>query len=603
MCGIGGAFHYRDGSYQSDRESLFRVRDAMASRGPDATGFWQSDTNSVCFVHRRLSIIDLSPKGAQPMVLGDEALCITFNGEIYNYRELRKELQDKGRRFRSGSDTEVILQMYAEYGPEMLAKLRGMFAFAIWDDKRKGLFLARDHLGIKPLYYSDDGKVLRFASQVKALLAGGNIDTSPEPAGHVGFFLWGYVPEPYTCYKGIRALEAGTSLWIGESGKKTFDRYFSVTSSFKSAVADTLDDSAFTERIRAALMDSVRSHLIADVPVGLFLSAGVDSVALAALACDLGVTHLNTITAVFDAFDGTRNDETINAKKAATHFGFAHQALRIHLDDSALEIELDRLLTAMDQPSIDGVNTYFVAKAAADCGMKVALSGLGGDELFGGYPLFRHIPRVVSALRPVGRLPGAGAAFRWVSSRLFKRLLKPRYQGLLEYGTSEAKAYLLMRGLFFPWELPEILEPDLAREGWRQLNAVGLLEIVADDIDTMHGKITALEMSMYMRNQLLMTSDWAGMAHSVEIRVPFVDVQLFRALAPLLLSSRPPGKAFLAKAANVEGLVPSSSKAKVGFNVPIKDFMAKAYGVPAVRRSNEYRDWAKLVYRSATIGK
>lgn len=220
MCGIVSIFAYNNSAPPIDRDELLRIRDHMITRGPDGCGTWFSVDNRVGLGHRRLAIIDLSETGAQPMALADGSLIITFNGEIYNYQELRDGLEKKGYRFRSTSDTEVLLNLYADKGQEMVHALRGMYAFAIWDERKKGLFLARDPFGIKPLYYADDGRTLRAASQVKALLAGRCVDTAPEPAGHVGFFLWGHVPDPYTIYKGIRSLPAGTSLWVDKEGQK-----------------------------------------------------------------------------------------------------------------------------------------------------------------------------------------------------------------------------------------------------------------------------------------------------------------------------------------------------------------------------------------------
>jgi asparagine synthase (glutamine-hydrolysing) len=214
MCGIAGIFTYRDGAPPVDQAELLRIREAMIKRGPDGAGLWISPDRRVGLAHRRLAIIDLSETGAQPMATADGRLRITFNGEIYNYQALKKGLEAKGYRFHSNSDTEVLLHLYADRGPDMVHALRGMYAFGIWDERNRTLFLARDPFGIKPLYYADDGKSLRFASQVKALVAGGGVDTAPEPAGSVGFLLWGSVPEPFTLHRGVRALPAGSHLTL-----------------------------------------------------------------------------------------------------------------------------------------------------------------------------------------------------------------------------------------------------------------------------------------------------------------------------------------------------------------------------------------------------
>jgi asparagine synthase (glutamine-hydrolysing) len=212
MCGIAGIFAYHISAPPIVVEEILKIRETMGSRGPDGAGLWISQDKRVALAHRRLSIIDLSEAGAQPMGTPDQSVWVVFNGEIYNYRELRQGLENQGHRFHSLSDTEVLLHLYQEYGDGMMDRLRGMYAFAIWDHARKSLLLSRDPFGIKPPYYADDGKTLRFASHFKALLAGGAVDNTPQPAGHVGFFLWGYVPEPYTLFRGIQALPAGSIL-------------------------------------------------------------------------------------------------------------------------------------------------------------------------------------------------------------------------------------------------------------------------------------------------------------------------------------------------------------------------------------------------------
>jgi len=225
MCGIAGIYAYLDVAPSVDRVELGRMNARMAPRGPDGSGDWLSPDDRVGFTHRRLAIIDLSERGAQPMHSADGALTMTFNGEIYNYRELKAELEAKGRVFRSDSDTEVMLQLYEERGPAMVEALRGMFAFGLWDSRQRRLLLARDPLGVKPLYYADDGWTLRFASQAKALLAGGAVSRDPDPAGIVGFHLLGSVPEPFTVWQGIRAVPAGATMIVDATGSQAPRQY------------------------------------------------------------------------------------------------------------------------------------------------------------------------------------------------------------------------------------------------------------------------------------------------------------------------------------------------------------------------------------------
>ena len=221
MCGIAAIFAYAEAAPPVDRDELARMRDQMAARGPDGTGEWISDDRRVGLGHRRLSIIDLSPASDEPLFNADRSLAITFNGEIYNYRELRTALAGRGYPFKSQGDAEVVLAMYETRGIEETVKaLRGMYAFAIWDREQQGMLLARDPFGIKPLYYSDNGHTIRLASQVKALRTSSKVDTTPDPAGHVGFFLWGHVPDPFTMYRGIRSLPAGSTMWIDHGGAR-----------------------------------------------------------------------------------------------------------------------------------------------------------------------------------------------------------------------------------------------------------------------------------------------------------------------------------------------------------------------------------------------
>src|SRR6266487_787778 len=312
MCGIAGIFAYHYAANAVDPVEVRRIRDHMAARGPDGFGEWYSKDEHVGLGHRRLTIIDLSERGAQPMTSADGKLVVTFNGEIYNYRQLRVALEARGRTFRTQTDTEVLLHLYAEKGEAMVNDLRGMFAFGLWDAQKKALLLARDPYGIKPLYYADDGWTLRFASQVKALLAGGRVSRNQEPAGWVGFCLFGSVPEPFTTYQEIHALPAGSTLWVDPVGTREINGYFSIANTYCRAEAsgvELVSDADLQASFREALLDSVRHHLVADVPVGAFLSSGIDSGALVGLMRDAGQEEIRTVTLAFEEFSGRNADE------------------------------------------------------------------------------------------------------------------------------------------------------------------------------------------------------------------------------------------------------------------------------------------------------
>jgi asparagine synthase (glutamine-hydrolysing) len=598
MCGIVGIYAYSQDGPPVDRAELLTIRESMQRRGPDGEGLWIAPHGRVGLAHRRLAIIDPSEAGAQPMCSADGRLWITFNGEIYNFRTLRQELERRGHGFRSNCDTEILLRLYLEHGPHMVRHLRGMFAFGIWDERDRSLFLARDPFGIKPLYYSNASGTLRFASQVKALLSGGAIDPSPDAAGHVGFFLWGCVPEPFTTYQAVRALPAGSTMLVSPSGPQTPSAYFSVHDEMLRAESNSrpLPASEAQALIREALRDSVRAHFVSDVPVGLFLSAGIDSSALLAASSELLADRLRTVTLGFREYQGTDQDETVWAARTAAAYGARHETRFINKRD--FEEQTDAILSAMDQPSIDGVNTWLVSRAAAQTGLKVALSGLGGDELFGGYPSFRDVPRM-EALPALGhRFPRTARTLRRFAASLTGRWISPKYAGIFELGGRTGGAYLLRRGLYMPWELDAVMDADMAARGLDSLNALPTVEDSVRGLRSPRLRVAALELCWYMRNQLLRDSDWAGMAHSLEIRVPLIDIEFFRAVLPTLSSSEPPNKGVLAHALSKPLPREIIQRAKSGFAVPAANWITGS----AAGQARGLRGWARRVNIAPGIG-
>lgn len=580
MCGIAGIYAYGTTSQPVDREELVRIRDAMRTRGPDGSGVWHHHDARLSFGHRRLSIIDLSERGRQPMELEDGTCVITYNGEIYNYKVLREELEANGRVFQSDSDTEVLLHLYAERGTAMFDALRGMYAFAIWDERRRRLLLARDPYGIKPLYVADDGATLRFASQVTALRAGGAVSRQPDPAGVAGFYLFGSVPEPHTCFTGVRAIPAGSyQIWT-ESGPATIEQHDSITRRWHDAALapQRSRDSERQDRITAALRDSVAHHLVSDVPVGAFLSAGIDSTTLVALMRDISGGDVQTLTMAFAEFRGGPRDEAPLAEEVAARYGTRHETRVVSRDDFVSSVPA--ILEAMDQPSVDGINTWLVSRATHELGLKVAVSGLGGDELFAGYPnTFGAIPKMVRLLRLPSRLPVLPRAWRQGMSALRSRFrINPKLASLLELGGGFAGAYLLRRGCFMPWELADVMAPAEVEEGLRRLDPiVHVQRAMTPDPVLPYARIAALEASLYMRNQLLRDSDWASMAHSLELRVPLVDAVLLQSLAPLLAADPAKiDKRWLAAAASPPLPKAVINKPKTGFGIPIAEWIGTA---------------------------
>jgi asparagine synthase (glutamine-hydrolysing) len=602
MCGVAGIFSYGASVGPVDAAELRTIRDHMWRRGPDGSGEWFSENGRVGFGHRRLAIIDLSEKANQPMVSSDGRFVITYNGEIYNYVALRKMLEQKGVRLRTHSDTEVLLQMYIAHGAGMLDELRGMFAFSIWDDRENIMFLARDALGIKPLYYSDHDQCVRFASQVKALETSRLVGTEVSPAGVAGFMLLGSVPEPFTINRHIRALPAGCYLTVTSNGCSKPQRYFSIGKEWSKPRSSGRGREVSI--IRKALVESIQHHRVSDVPVGIFLSAGIDSNVLLALAAEAEVDsslrsysqdsqeNTKAITLGFDEYRNTSQDETPLAGAMAELYGCSHFVKSLAREE--FEDDLDSILTDMDQPSIDGLNTWYVAKAANEASTKVAISGIGADEIFGGYPSFYKLPRWVSWCKWCNGFPQFGSAVRSVLSGygVFRSGGKMKGIGMLEYGGTYAGAYLLNRGIFMPWELPGLLGGDYTRDALEELD---LLSLISEEVDQCDGdgfsKVAVMESSCYMRNQLLRDADWAGMAHSVEIRVPFVDTVFLRN------SIQAAGSGSKKKlAATVSGLAEEvTSRPKTGFTLPMKDWMKVETGEP----QHWSRAWVQNIFEKS----
>lgn len=595
MCGINGILAYNTAADRPTRGELLATRDHMASRGPDGFGEYWSEDRRLGLGHRRLSIVDLSDRAAQPMASANHRYQVVFNGEIYNYPALRRDLENDGVQFASNSDTEILLHLYEACGDQMVHRLRGMYAFAIWDETARTLFLARDPYGIKPLYIADDGWSFRFASQVKALLAGGKVSRDPEPAGLVGFHLWGNVPEPFTLYRDIRSLPAGHTQFVDESGPRPPKPFVSVARIFQEASARTIPPEEETSAIRQALADSISAHLMADVEVGVFLSAGIDSGAILGLMRDAGQQSILAITLAFDEFSGTLDDETSGAAMLAERYGARHLVRRV--SQTEFESELPLIIEAMDQPTIDGINTWFIAKAAREAGLKVAMSGLGGDELMAGYPSFHDIPKWVSLLRLPAAIPGLGAVFRKAASHLGLARRNPKFPGILEFGGNWSSAYFLRRALLLPAELHNVMDPETISLGMARLDPIGQVTAVDTALPcSASSRVAAFESSFYLRNQLLRDSDWAGMAHGIEIRTPLVDIELLRKLSPVTarIDGRS-GKVALAMAPSrplPELLV---RNLKTGFSIPSSQWFDAGNSSAVQSRGAASRAWASEV--------
>lgn len=590
MCGLIG-FNKSAAIQPTDGNSIGYALERMQARGPDGQGVWQD--GQMILGHRRLSIIDLDPRAAQPMQSVCGRYLLAFNGEIYNFRELKADLQAEGVAFSTESDSEVILALYARHGSDMLPLLRGMFAFIIWDTQVRRGFAARDPFGIKPLYYAQTAEGVWFGSQVKALLATGRIDSAPCAEGQAGFWQSGSVPEPHTWYAAIKALPAGHCVHFSEGALAGAPQaWWRIADDFQANGLPVLSEEELRSRVRAAVLDSVRAHLVADVPVAVFLSGGIDSGALAAMMVELGVRELHGITVAFREFAGSNDDEAPVAASVADRYGIRHHIRRVSREE--FQADLPKILEAMDQPTIDGVNTWFASKAVAELGLKVVISGVGGDELFQGYASFEELPRLVARWRWLARIPGMLAAGRLLGRLQSWRSGNHRWLHVADCLRSMAGAWWLRRSLYAPEDLPGLMGTDAAAQGGRG-------STVAQWIEAMSGSLPAdnrlalsqIESSTYLRNQLLRDSDWASMAHSVELRTPLVDAHLLRRLSPLLGQfGSHPGKSLLAQCASPALPAAVSQRSKTGFGVPMNAWLGDL-GLSG--RGDQSRQWARRV--------
>jgi asparagine synthase (glutamine-hydrolysing) len=535
VCGICGAIGL-DPKVNSD-SVVRRMLSAIVHRGPDEEGFLAA--SPIVVGSRRLSIIDL-PGGSQPIWNETGTLAVIFNGEIYNFRELRKELEAKGHTFLTRSDTEVIVHAYEQWGEQSVARLRGMFALAIVEmpQGRGGpaaaVFLARDPLGIKPLYYALGGGGLLFASEVRALLASGCISPQLSDAAVPSYLLFGSVCEPMTMVDGVLSLPPGHSVKIHANDPRrrpepklywNYAKEFYQDEDAETGTAYQEDFSSAAATVRSLLEDAVRSHLVADVPVGIFLSSGLDSTAIAALASHIQ-KGIHTFTV---AFPDTEFSEAEIARNTAQRLGTEHREMTLSSAD--MESRLNEAIASFDQPSMDGINTYFVSWAARQAGLKVALSGLGSDELFGGYTSFRataQVTRLTTMARFFPKLARELAASGIKRSKVYRGspdAFRKAFSAWLDPDLLPSP-YFFTRALFTPQTVVSRLGDDSSTWDamlWSRWLSEATRQSRPMDRFT---RISWLELRSYLVNTLLRDTDAMSMHHSLEVRVPFLDAPL-----------------------------------------------------------------------------
>ncbi len=582
MCGIAGALFWNSDAGRGRRdESVARMVRALAHRGPDGEGIVTcgvperhgSSAPTMILGHRRLSIIDLSDRATQPMASPRVPVWLTYNGEIYNYREIRKELEAHGRVFQSNSDTEVILQGYEEWGAEVVERLRGMFAFALWDGAVQRLWLVRDRLGIKPLYVFRGNGYLLFASEVRALLASGLVPRTLDRSALDQFLAYQSVPEPLTLVRDVRMLAPGHILRVGADGREIARRYWDLLDSAVSKLPASPEQSR--RQVKALLEESTALHLVSDVPVGVFLSGGIDSGAIAALVRQAGVVP-RTFSV---AFTGTDYDESPYARAMAKSLQTDHT--EIALSESDVLAQIPDALASVDHPSGDGTNTFIISSAVRQAGLKVALSGLGGDEFFGGYPSFRRLRRVAAVAAAWRHSP---ALMRRVAGRAVRRLggasvASVKTAAVLESDGTLPQTFPILRQLFPEAQRIDLLGEDAVRAS-RNLGDpyVYLLQRTMDrdgDLDLM-SIVSYAEARTYMHDVLLRDTDQMSMSRGLEVRVPLLDHRLVEYLMRLPESAKTghgPPKPLLT--ASLERALPAYciDRPKRGFVLPLEVWM------------------------------
>jgi len=562
MCGICGIVFFQE-ARPVDRSRLKLMTESLAHRGPDDQGIWIK--GHVGLGHRRLSIIDLTAAGRQPLSNENEEIWITYNGEVYNFQELRIELEARGHRFKSRTDTEVIIHLYEEEGYRCLNRLRGMFAFAIWDNKNKTLFAARDRMGQKPFYYYLDDEKFIFASEIKSILSSGLVEKEIDYEAIYQYLHLGYVPHPKTGFKGIKKLPPGHRLTLNETNV-TIESYWSLNEDFEQG--EILDEREASQRLIDLLMEAIRIRMVSDVPLGVLLSGGIDSNAVVALMS----RYPGKIKTFTIGFEDKLYDERNEAGFLAERLGTDHHEMVVRPDVADL---LPKLVRAYDEPFADpsAIPSYYVAQMARQS-VTVVLNGDGGDENFAGYG--EYIQGRLG--KWVGKIPKQlGGVFSRVLERKEPCKAKSLSQVLALCGRSPAEIFSHLKLMLPRTHLDELLSPDYkALVGWfdpinHLVNCYGNFDR-RDTINTM----LAVDRQTYLPDDLLFKIDIASMSHGLEARSPFLDHHLVEFAAGLPGSYKLRGlkKKYILKEA-LKDILPEQvlKRSKRGFDVPVSGWL------------------------------
>ena len=562
MCGFIASF-----GQNMSHNDFYDAMNHLKRRGPDAEGIWNE--KDVFFGSTRLAIFDLNERSNQPMISICNNYILVFNGSIYNYKDLRQYLLDKGIKLKTFSDTEVILELFILEGPTMLKRLKGMFAFVIWDKIKEQAFAARDPYGIKPLYIGLNNKGLILASQVKTLLYTKQFNNEKDLYSKFSFENFGYIIEPHTWFDNIKSLKSGHYIIIKENKIVVDQKWYEIEQLWINADKNIKNFNKIEQFkvIKNAITETVQRHLVADVPIGIFMSGGIDSTLLAALVSGHTKKDITAITILFDDFKNTENDETLVAKKVCEKLGINHFVYKVTKKD--FYKDLPKILDAMDQPTLDGINTWYASKAASELNLKVVFSGLGGDEIFFGYDHFKKIPLLFFILKILNKIPFSIFIIKIILH--FVSIIKKdfRWNFLLKYKNSILKLWFLKRSINKNRNSKNLLNEN-------ELHISDFFKEYLNDkfeFDFQNPKIhlSLLDSLFYMRNQLLRDSDWASMYHGIELRTPFVDIQLIEKLKDVMNNySIYENKKILKLIFNSKLPEEVFNKKKIGFNTPVK---------------------------------
>ena len=586
MCGITGILDFKK-KIKDPLLLINKLNELNKSRGPDDRGTWSNNDKNIFFGHTRLSVIDLTKNGKQPFLSYDKKISLIFNGEIYNFKDLKKILIQKNYIFASNTDTEVILHSYLEWGINFIDKLRGMFSIAIWDENLKKLFLIRDQFGIKPLYYSADSNFFCFSSSIKSLINSKLVSNKRSSKSLTNYLLWGNTKDPDTIYDKIKSVEKGTYVVVDQNNNFFIKRYSDLIENIQNIEGYNFSNKDEAKSyLKEIIHETVNYHLNSDANLGLALSSGLDSNLILDNIKPEFNEKIKTLTVDFN-IDGSIKDEIEIAKKFSLEKKIFDKV--VNLDQLNIKQELKYFFNEMDTPSNDGFNTYILSKLAKDNNVKVLLTGIGADEIFMGYPSFNRAKKYLNILKLISKFNYKKMPKKTIAYFIKKFNFNPKNSEIFDI-KSLLDLFLLSRRLFLDDEVKEILyeyQQDIDN------NRLPPLAVHQDfyKLET-NQQLMYLEIEHYLCPKLLKDSDWASMANSVELRTPFVDWEFFKKYLKLFKSNVTVDKKFIYETFKKSLPKELENRKKSGFGIP-HNYLLKEMGHKTYSK-NGLKDWSLL---------